>query len=121
MTERPEHPSASRFDTRRSERVILRIPILVRANIPGEPPLTEDTFTSVVNAHGALIVLAMKVRPGQKLVLRNWGTAKEVECRVIHVKDNPFGKNEVGISFSIPSPHFWNLDFPPADWKPFMV
>lgn len=99
---------------------MLRIPILVRANVPGEPPLTEDTVTLVVNAHGALISLAMKVRAGQKLVLRNWGTAKEQECRVVHVKDSPFGKNEVGISFPFANPHFWNMDFPPPDWKPLM-
>ncbi len=107
-------------DGRRSQRVILRIPILVRAEIRGEPPLKEDTFTLVVNVHGALISLAMKVKPGQKLVLRNWHTAKEQDCRVIHVRDNPFGKNEVGIEFPFPNPQFWSLDFPPPDWKPFL-
>jgi len=108
-------------DARRSQRVVLRVPILVRANVPGEPPLTEDTFTLVVNAHGALVSLAMKVRPGQKLVIRNWGTAKEQDCRVIHIKDNPFGKNEVGVAFLLPNPHFWKLDFPPPDWIPYMT
>jgi len=107
-------------DARRSQRVILRVPILVRAVVPDEPPLTEDTFTLVVNAHGARISLAMKVRPGQKIVIRNWGTAKEQDCRVIHVKDNPFGKNEVGIAFLRPNPYFWNLEFPPPDWTPYL-
>jgi len=120
MSPNSDQFSASQADARRSQRVILRIPILVRAAIPGEPPLTEDTFTFVVNAHGALISLAMKVRPGQKIVIRNWGTAKEQDCRVIHVKDNPFGKNEVGIAFLVPNAHFWNLDFPPPDWIPYM-
>jgi hypothetical protein len=105
-------------DARRSQGVILRVSVLVRAHIEGEPALTEDTSTLVVNAHGALISLAMRVRPGQKLVLRNWGTAKEQECRVIHVKKNLGAKNEVGIAFPFPKPEFWNIDFPPADWKP---
>jgi len=120
MVDDSERSFSKRTDARRSLRVILRIPILVRAEIHGEPPLKEDTSTLVVNAHGALISLAMKVRPGQKLVLRNWGTAKEQDCRVVHVKDNPFGKNEVGIEFPFPNPHFWSLDFPPPDWKPFL-
>jgi hypothetical protein len=120
MTESHDRLSRSSADARRSQRVVLRVPILVKAQVQGEPPLTEDTFTLVVNAHGALISMAMRVRPGQKIVLRNWGTAKEQDCRVVHVKDNPFGKNEVGIAFPFPNPHFWNMDFPPPDWKPFM-
>src|SRR5271157_2346046 len=87
MADNSERSRSTRVEARRSQRVMLRIPILVRAEIEGEAPLEEDTFTQVVNAHGALIALAMKVRPGQKLVLRNWGTAKEKPCRVIHVKE----------------------------------
>jgi hypothetical protein len=120
MVDNSERSRSTRVDARRSQRVILRVAILVRAEVEGEPPLKEDTFTQVVNAHGALIALAMKVRPGQKLVLRNWGTAKEKPCRVIHVKENPFGKNEVGIEFPFPDARFWNLDFPPPDWQPFL-
>jgi len=98
MVDNSERSRSTRVDARRSQRVILRVAILVRAEVEDEPPLKEDTFMQVVNAHGALIALAMKVRPGQNLVLRNWGTAKEKPCRVIHVKDNPFGKKEVGSS-----------------------
>jgi hypothetical protein len=120
MPESPDNQSPSFANNRRTQRVVVRIPILVSTHVRGEPPLTEDTFTLVVNAHGALVSLAMKVRPGQKIVIRNWATAKEQECRVVHVKDNPFGKKEVGISFLLPNPHFWMLDFPPPDWTPFM-
>ncbi|HXM94966.1 MAG TPA: hypothetical protein VOA64_12085 [Candidatus Dormibacteraeota bacterium] len=108
-------------DSRRSQRVLLRIPILVRAQFDDDnPPLTEETTTLVVNAHGALISLAMKVRASQKLMLRNWSTAKEQECRVVHVQDKPGGKNDVGIVFPLAAPNFWNVDFPPADWKPHL-
>lgn len=120
MSEESGRPAKLRADARRSQRVLLRIQVLVRANIPGEPPLTEDTFTIEVNAHGALIELAMRVRPGQKLSLRNWATAQEQEGRVVHLKDNPVGKNHVGIAFAYPNPRFWSIDFPPPDWKPFM-
>ena len=118
MPSQSDRSSPSWVESRRTQRVVIRIPILVRSL--SEPPLTEDSFTLVVNAHGALVSLAMKVQPGQKIVLRNWDTAKEQECQVVHVKGNPFGKNEVGISFPRPNPHFWNLDFPPPDWTPFL-
>jgi len=112
--------SARGADARRSQRVLLQIPIQVRGQFEGQPPLTEDTSTLVVNAHGALIALAMKVRPGQKLVLRNWATAKERECRVVHIIEKPGSKNDVGIAFPYPMPKFWNMDFPPPDWTPYM-
>jgi hypothetical protein len=112
--------SAKGADARRSQRVLLRIPILVRAHFEGDVPLTEETYTQEVNAHGGLISLAMKVRPGQKLVLKNWATALEQECRVVHVRDRPAAKNEVGIVFPCAMPKFWNVDFPPPDWKPYL-
>ena len=99
-------------------RVLLSVPIQVDGKDKEEKDFTEETRTLVVNAHGALISLAMKVRPGQKLVLRNWANPREQDCRVVHVRDNPFGKNEVGVSFPFANPHFWNLEFPPPDWTP---
>ena len=116
----PPKESGNPADNRRTQRILLRIPILVRAQFAGDTPLTEESHTLVVNADGALIALAMKVRPGQKLVLKNLATAKEQECRVVHVRGMPMGKNEVGIAFPYPMPKFWNVEFPPPDWTPFL-
>jgi hypothetical protein len=110
------HPAESR----RSQRILLRIPVLVRAQFEDGLPIKEDTTTLEVNAHGGLITLAMKVRAGQKLVLRNWATAEEQECRVVHVREIPGGKNAVGIAFAYAMPGFWHVQFPPPDWMPFM-
>jgi hypothetical protein len=100
--------------------VLLRVPIQVRAEVKGEPALTEETTTIVVNAHGALILLAMRVRPGQKLTLRNWAMGEDQDCTVIHVRENQDPKKEVGIAFPFPKPEFWGIEFPPADWKPHL-
>jgi hypothetical protein len=113
--------SANTADARRTQRVHLQIPIQVRAQFPGDEPITEDTKTMEVNAHGGLLALAMKVRPGQKLILRNWATAIEQECRVVHVREKPIGKNEVGITFPFAIPKFWNVQFPPPDWTPYLA
>jgi len=110
------HPA----DKRRTQRVLLQIQILVRAQFEGDTALTEETNTLVVNADGALISLAMRVKPGQRLVLRNWSTAKEQDCRVVHVREKPIGKNEVGIAFPCPMPKFWGLAFPLPDWTRYL-
>jgi hypothetical protein len=121
MSGTPRDPSVKRADARRSQRVLLRIPIQAKGFPEDGIPITEETTTVEVNAHGALIVLAMRVRPGQKLVLRNWGNAKEQECRVVRVKEIHGPKNEVGVAFSFPNPKFWNIEFPPEDWKPYEI
>ena len=113
-------PSGIPADARRTQRILLQVPILVRAQFPGDEPITEETKTLEVNAHGALIALSMKVRPGQNLFLKNWATAKEQECRVVHVREKPIGKNDVGVAFPFPMPKFWNVDFPPTDWTPYL-
>jgi hypothetical protein len=120
MSSEPKKPSSNPADARRTQRILLQVPILVRAQFAGDEPITEETKTLEVNAHGALIALAMKVRPVQKLSLRNWATAKEQDCRVVHVRETPMGKNDVGVAFPFAMPQFWNVDFPPPDWTPYM-
>ncbi len=105
-------------NTRRSQRVLLRVPVLVRGQTENGSSLCEESHTLVVNAHGALIALAMKVQPSQELVLKNWVSGEEQQCRVVHVGQKQADKNEIGIEFSRPAPKFWHIDFPPADWKP---
>jgi hypothetical protein len=105
-------------NNRRSQRVILSFPVVVRAQFEGEDHGTEKSRTLVVNAHGALITLALKVLPGQKLMLENLGSGKAQSCHVVHVGERKSDKAEVGVEFAEPAPHFWNIDFPPADWRP---
>jgi hypothetical protein len=116
----PIKPSPNPADARRTQRVLVLIPVQVRAQFAGDEPITEETTTLEVNAHGGLIALAMRVRPGQKLILRNLSTAKEQECRVVHVRDKSIGKKEIGIAFPFAMPNFWNVQFPPPDWAPFL-
>src|SRR5260370_34876541 len=104
----------------RSQRVLLQVPVQVRTQFAGDAPINEEAPGLQINAHGGLIALAMKVQAGQKLVLRNWATAKEQECRVVDVREKPIGKNEVGIAFPFAMPKFWNVEFPPTDWTPFL-
>ena len=85
---------------RRSQRVLLRMPILVIAIGADKQPISEKTFTAVVNAHGGLIYLAMKVRVGQALILRNPESSEEQSCRVASLSEAHDGKCEVGVEFT---------------------
>jgi hypothetical protein len=103
---------------RRSQRVCLRLPIVVLREGPGTNVASEETHTLIVNAHGALIHLALTVEIGQLLGIKNVQTMEELVCRVVNLGPDQAGKREVGIEFELPSPRFWRIAFPPADWTP---
>jgi hypothetical protein len=105
-------------DLRRSQRVMLRVPIIVMGTTPEGNPFSEETITLVVNAHGALIALTSKVVPGQKLGMVNLSSGEELACRVMREGAVNNGRNEVGIEFTHPAPFFWRVSFPPSDWAP---
>jgi len=102
---------------RRSQRVILSLPVTVRTEDgPKDISFEEETHTLVVNLHGALIVLAAKVAKGQRLRLTNRATQLEQVCRVASLGPVSGGKAQIGVEFLTPSPDFWRISFPPEDW-----
>jgi hypothetical protein len=114
-----DHIQSTRWvNSRRSQRVLLNLPVVIRHQSEGdEHPCVETCHTLVVNAHGALIVLTMKVRLTQQLVLENLISGKEQRCRVVHVAERQSNMSEIGVEFLEPAPHFWNIDFPSDDKK----
>jgi hypothetical protein len=103
---------------RRSQRVLLRIPVVVITLGADKQPVPEETHTAVVSAHGGLIYLKTKVSVGQLLTIKNPATREEQPCRVTFLNPLQAGTSEVGIEFMKPSPTFWQVAFPPADWTP---
>ena len=118
MTDPRTTPSRAAINTRRSERVVARVRVQVRRQTDGDALMSEISHTLVVNAHGALIALTMKVQPNELLAIRNWSTAEERQSRVVRVGEEAASQNEVAIEFTEPAPRFWRIDFPPADWRP---
>ena len=85
---------------------------------PGANVASEETRTLIVNAHGALIQLALTVEVGQLLGIKNLQTMEQLVCRVVHLGAEQLGKREVGIEYENPSPRFWRITFPPSDRTP---
>jgi len=102
---------------RRSERVLLDVPLVICGETPDKQPFREETFSVTVSAHGALIMLENKVALGQKVVIMNPKNWDERECRVAFVGPDRAGLAQVGVEFIKPAPEFWSLSSPPQDWK----
>src|SRR5229473_7814269 len=101
---------------RRSQRVILKVSVMVLAEAVDNNSISEETRTVTVNAHGAMILLGLKVSIGQLLPLRNSRTGEEVACRVVYLSPHEAKKRQVGVDFMEPCPRFWRISFPPPDW-----
>jgi hypothetical protein len=101
---------------RRSERVLLDIPVVVRGE-SGNRVFQEETFTVTVSAHGALLMLEANVSLGQKLVVMNPKNWDEQEARVAYKGAVHAGLAQVAVEFSRPAPEFWQMDSPPPNWS----
>lgn len=110
---------------RRSERV--HVEMLVEVCVcsdddEGQEPVFTRGKTIDVNAHGALLDVAMPVDIGQTLRLINVRTKREIECHVLRfAKRYPDGGGHIGVEFAGVSRHFWGVSSPPADWDPEWV
>jgi len=103
-------------DRRRSERVMLQVPVTVQAKTRDGEDVREETQTVVVNAHGGLMKLKMDIKAGQPILLINEKTKVNLGCRVVRVETSDAGNSAVAFEFDQPAPQFWPIVFPPADW-----
>ena len=112
-----ESPTAAAGAKRRSKRIHIAIPVVVRAKI-ADRPIEEPTATLRVNAHGCLVYLSFQPEAGQEVCLVNPVTQEQAVCTVNFVAKRDARQTEVGLEFKQPSPFFWQMHFPPEDWNP---
>jgi len=102
---------------RRSERVLIDIPLVVRSVAEEKQGFREETFTVTVSAHGGLMMLEAPVKLGQRIVVMNPKNWDEREAKVAYLGQPHAGLAQVAFEFNRPAPEFWALDSPPANWK----
>jgi hypothetical protein len=107
----------SQAERRRSHRVQIAMPVLIRGKKGGQP-FEENTYTTSVNAHGCMVRLSTQVTRAQEVSIINPKTAEELPCTVSYIGQRDGGRTEVGVEFTEPSPVFWRIAFPPEDWDP---
>jgi hypothetical protein len=102
---------------RRSQRVMVSIPVHVETTDRFGAEHREVTKTVSVSANGALLVLEMEVSKGQTVTLRDPVTNDALECSVNYLGTAQQGRREVGVSFVKPNQSLWRIAFPPSDWS----
>jgi hypothetical protein len=93
---------------RRSKRMKVRIPVVVRFQTSDKHSVSEKTHTIIVNDHGTLILLAAPVEIQQIIRLQNLNSGEELLCRVTGLGPSFMGKTQVAVEFVMPTPGFWD-------------
>lgn len=109
--------SENQAERRRSHRVHIAMPVLIRGQKSGQS-FEEKAHTISVNAHGCMVRLSTPVTRAQEILIVNTKTAEELPCTVSFIGQRDGGRVEVGLEFTEPSPVFWRIAFPPEDWDP---
>jgi hypothetical protein len=102
---------------RRSQRILLAVPLRVTGKRMNGTAFAEHTKTLIVNAHGAMLQLQEPVQEAQVLNIRNVATGEELPCKVVDLSPGAGGIGEIGVEFAQPNARFWRVSFPPADWS----
>ena len=101
---------------RRSTRVFMRVRVVVAGKNSDGRRFRDACETAVINAHGGLIRMDQPLNMDAILVVTNPFTQEEQECRIVFLGDATDKGQRVGVEFLTPAPHFWGVDFVPADW-----
>ena len=104
-------------DRRRSQRVMMRVAVVVRYSQDGKE-VSQQAHTVAVNIHGAMICAAQNIPADTALDLEHKMTRERIAGRVTRqAQQSPEGFL-IPVEFVSPSNNFWRISFPPSDWKP---
>jgi len=92
---------------RSSERMSLRMPVVVYGYAKSCGAFHEETETQTVNASGALVLLRTKLSLGDSVFLVQRGSGLEQEVRVVYLDPYTDREIKVGLAFKHPIPEFW--------------
>jgi hypothetical protein len=104
-------------ERRRSQRVIIRIPIKLKVTMAGQEK-DVSANTVAVNIHGAMVLCPRPLDAQTRLIIVNERTRETVAA---HVTRTPRESSEgflIPLEFDQPVPAFWQITFPPSNWKP---
>jgi hypothetical protein len=103
-------------ERRRSQRVIIRVPVTLLVTQNGQP-LKISAHTVAVNIHGAMVVCPRTLDADTTLEVVTGRTDEKIGSRVTRAsRESPEGYL-IPVEFTSPSPNFWQISFPPSNWK----
>jgi len=101
-------------ESRKSERVLLKIPIRVEGRDDLGKAFEETTFTLVVNRSGGLIAVSHLLKLGETIKITNLRT--QISCSFEVVRRAALslsGNPEWGVKCLAPEAEIWGVHFPP--------
>jgi hypothetical protein len=104
-------------DRRRSQRVMMRVAVVVRYSQGGKE-VSQQVHTVAVNIHGAMICAAQNIPAETALDLQHKMTNERIAGRVTRQAQTSPEGFLIPVEFVSPSSNFWRISFPPSDWKP---
>lgn len=104
------------LNRRRSQRVALRVAVLIQCEATDGKRIQTEAFTLIVNAHGGLLESSLPAEVNQNIILVNPKTGSKAKCRVVRVEQRPSEMTLVAFEFHEPNAQFWPIRFPPEDW-----
>lgn len=103
-------------ERRRSQRVMIRVPVTLLVK-EGSQTLRISARTAEVNIHGALVAAPRSFDADTQLEMENGRTNETIGCRVTRApRESPEGFM-IPLEFTTPSSNYWQITFPPANWK----
>ncbi len=92
---------------RSSERISVRIPVVVYGFTKDHGAFHEETEMQTVNASGALVMLKTKLAIGDSVFLMQKSSGLDQEVRVVYLDAYTDRQTKVGLAFKYPIPEFW--------------
>jgi PilZ domain-containing protein len=111
----PQVTKSLKSEKRRSDRLMLTVPLRVHGRDPQGKEFVEEARTVTLNRHGACIQLSRPLVPGQTVKLNNLVSRREAPFRVIGpVSPRTDKGGEWGVECVDNKLDIWGIQFPPA-------
>lgn len=103
-------------DRRRSQRVIIRVPVTLELTKGGKM-LKVSAYTIAVNIHGAMVICPDSVDSETMVEIINDRTRERASARVTRTPRQSAEGYLIPLEFYKPFPMFWQISFPPSSVK----
>jgi hypothetical protein len=104
-------------ERRRSQRVIIMVPVTLELAKEGKV-VKVSAHTVAVNIHGAMVICSRMLDSETKIDIVNERTRGRARARVTRAPRQSAEGFLIPVEFEKPFPTFWQISFPPSNWKP---
>jgi hypothetical protein len=104
-------------ERRRSQRVIIMVPVTLELAKEGKI-VKVSAHTVAVNIHGAMVICHRTLDSEAKVEIVNERTRERTSARVTRAPRQSAEGFLIPLEFVKPFPMFWQISFPPSNWKP---